>query len=80
MYLKMLFAESQPFFHVSMCWGMSYNNIFLASLFVFISVAVYSEPKGNMVCMFKGQQGGVTHIMFSPDGNLLYSGGRKVSW
>jgi hypothetical protein len=28
--------------------------------------------------MFEGQQGGVTHIAFSPDGTKLYSGGRKV--
>ncbi|XP_071085011.1 telomerase Cajal body protein 1-like [Haliotis cracherodii] len=41
------------------------------------SVALYHEPKGDMACMFQGQQGGVTHIMFSPDGNKLYSGGRK---
>ena len=32
----------------------------------------------DMVCMFQGQQGGVTHILFSPDGTKLYSGGRKV--
>ena len=29
--------------------------------------------------MFQGQQGGVTHIKFSPDGNKLFTGGRKVS-
>ena len=31
------------------------------------------------MCLVEGQVGGVTHIMFSPDGNKLYSGGRKVS-
>ena len=41
-------------------------------------MAVYSEPKGDMVCMFQGQQGGITHIAFSPDGNKLYTGARKV--
>lgn len=40
-------------------------------------VAVYNDP-GEMVCMFEGQQGGVTQLMFSPDGSKLYSGGRKV--
>ena len=42
------------------------------------TVALYAENKGDMLCMFQGQQGGITHIMFSPDGNQLYSGGRKV--
>ncbi|KAI0235615.1 Telomerase Cajal body protein 1 [Lamellibrachia satsuma] len=41
------------------------------------SVALYSEPKGEMLCMLQGQQGGVTQVMFSPDGTKLYSGGRK---
>jgi len=45
---------------------------------LFITVALYSEPAGEMVCMFEGQQGGVTQIKFSPDGTRLYSGGRKV--
>ena len=31
-----------------------------------------------MECMFEGQVGGVTHLLFSPDGTKLYSGGRKV--
>lgn len=41
------------------------------------SVAIYTEPRGDMMCMYHGQQGGVTHIKFSPDGNLLFTGGRK---
>ncbi|XP_060070641.1 telomerase Cajal body protein 1-like [Ylistrum balloti] len=41
------------------------------------AIAVYCEPKGEMACMFDGQQGGVTHLAFSPDGTKLYSGGRK---
>ena len=44
------------------------------------SVALYYEPAGDMVCVFEGQQGGVTHIAFSPDGTKLYSGGRKVMY
>ena len=43
------------------------------------TVALYSEPAGSMVCMFEGQHGGVTQVMFSPDGTKLYSGGRKVN-
>ncbi|KAK6195388.1 hypothetical protein SNE40_000832 [Patella caerulea] len=41
------------------------------------TIALYYEPKGELACCFKGQQGGVTHIKFSPDGTKLYSGGRK---
>ncbi|KAK3602482.1 hypothetical protein CHS0354_022348 [Potamilus streckersoni] len=43
------------------------------------TISVYHDPAGEMVCMFQGQQGGVTHIAFSPDGTKLYSGGRKDS-
>ena len=42
------------------------------------SVALYHEPQGEMICLFQGQQGGVTQLAFSPDGTKLYSGGRKV--
>jgi len=48
-------------------------------LTVWLTVAIYTEPHGDMMCMYQGQQGGVTHIRFSPDGNLLFTGGRKVS-
>jgi len=50
----------------------------LANLWRLLTVALYSEPAGAMVCMFEGQQGGVTQVKFSPDGTKLYSGGRKV--
>ncbi|XP_062522543.1 telomerase Cajal body protein 1-like isoform X2 [Corticium candelabrum] len=40
------------------------------------SIAIYS-PDGSVICVLQGQRGGVTHIMFSPDGNRLYTGGRK---
>lgn len=41
-------------------------------------VGLYYEPQGEAVFVFEGQQGGVTHIAFSPDGTKLFSGGRKV--
>jgi WD40 repeat protein len=40
------------------------------------TVALYATD-GSVVCVLQGQCGGVTHIAFSPDGNRLYSGGRK---
>lgn len=42
-------------------------------------VGLYYEPQGEAVFVFEGQQGGVTHIAFSPDGTKLFSGGRKVN-
>lgn len=42
------------------------------------SVGVYSDSDGELIFLLQGQQGGVTHVMFSPDGTKLYSGGRKV--
>lgn len=43
------------------------------------SVGVYSDSDGELIFLLQGQQGGVTHVMFSPDGTKLYSGGRKVT-
>ena len=54
---------------------MSSNNNFFPSL---PSVGVYSDSDGELIFLLQGQQGGVTHVMFSPDGAKLYSGGRKV--
>ncbi|GIY32614.1 telomerase Cajal body protein 1 [Caerostris extrusa] len=41
------------------------------------SIGIYSEPHGELEFLLKGQRGGVTQLQFSPDGNHLYSGGRK---
>jgi len=38
------------------------------------SIAMYSES--TLICLLQGQQGGITHLSFSPDGTKLYSGGR----
>lgn len=58
-----------------------YLHFFLHLKFIcIISVGIYSEPSGELECILEGQKGGVTQLQFSPDGNLLYSGGRKVSY
>nr|CAG4641725.1 EOG090X06W9 [Eurycercus lamellatus] len=41
------------------------------------TIGLYSEPDGTALCVLEGHRGGVTHVKFSPDGLVLYSGGRK---
>ncbi|XP_072114543.1 telomerase Cajal body protein 1 [Mobula birostris] len=41
------------------------------------TVGLYARDEGTVLSILQGHQGGVTHVVFSPDGNLLYSGGRK---
>ncbi|XP_043946111.1 telomerase Cajal body protein 1 [Protopterus annectens] len=41
------------------------------------TVGLYTLKDGILVTVLKGHQGGVTHAVFSPDGSLLYTGGRK---
>ena len=45
----------------------------------FCIVGLYSDSDGSHICSLLGHSGGVTHLLFSNDGNRLYSGGRKVS-
>ena len=57
----------------------SYFKFLKGYSFVFsLLVGVYSDPDGELIFLLQGLQGGVTHVMFSPDGTKLYSGGRKV--
>lgn len=51
--------------------------IFRPVFFLFL-VGIYCEPKGSLMSLVEGHRGGVTHLLFSPDANRLYSGGRKV--
>ncbi|KAG9454328.1 hypothetical protein H6P81_007232 [Aristolochia fimbriata] len=41
------------------------------------TVAIYSEANTELLFVLYGQTGGVTHVLFSKDGNYLYTGGRK---
>ncbi|KAM7530718.1 hypothetical protein LguiB_034128 [Lonicera macranthoides] len=41
------------------------------------STAIYREDKMELLYVLHGQEGGVTHVQFSKDGNYLYTGGRK---
>lgn len=41
------------------------------------TVGLYSEEMAGALWLIQGQSGGVTHLQFSPDGQRLYTGGRK---
>ncbi len=42
-------------------------------------VGIFIESTNEPVCLIQGHAGGLTHLIFSPDGNRLYSGSRKDS-
>ncbi|XP_075090924.1 uncharacterized protein LOC107773073 isoform X1 [Nicotiana tabacum] len=41
------------------------------------TTAIHREDNMELLYVLHGQEGGVTHVQFSKDGNYLYSGGRK---
>ncbi|KAM8972619.1 telomerase Cajal body protein 1 [Pelodytes ibericus] len=41
------------------------------------SLGLYSRHEGVPLAVLQGHHGGVTHLVFSPDGNCVFSGGRK---
>ncbi|KAG0575833.1 hypothetical protein KC19_5G034300 [Ceratodon purpureus] len=41
------------------------------------TTALYSEHNAELLFVLHGQEGGVTQLLFSKDGNYLYTGGRK---
>ncbi|XP_004504976.1 uncharacterized protein [Cicer arietinum] len=41
------------------------------------TTAIYREDNMELLYVLHGQEGGVTHVQFSRDGNYLYTGGRK---
>ncbi len=44
-----------------------------------LSVGLYCENTRGATIILEGVGSGVTHMLFSPDGNSLYVGLRKVS-
>uniref|UniRef100_A0A803LL72 Telomerase Cajal body protein 1 n=1 Tax=Chenopodium quinoa TaxID=63459 RepID=A0A803LL72_CHEQI len=42
------------------------------------TTAIYSEDNMELLYLLHGQEGGITHLQFSKDGNYLYTGARKV--
>uniref|UniRef100_A0A8C5P9H5 Telomerase Cajal body protein 1 n=1 Tax=Leptobrachium leishanense TaxID=445787 RepID=A0A8C5P9H5_9ANUR len=41
------------------------------------SIGLYSRHEGATLAVLQGHHGGVTHLVFSPSGHCVYSGGRK---
>ncbi|XP_022927126.1 telomerase Cajal body protein 1 [Cucurbita moschata] len=41
------------------------------------TTGIYREDNMELLYVLHGQEGGITHIQFSKDGNYLYTGGRK---
>ncbi|KAL0834509.1 telomerase Cajal body protein 1-like [Brassica napus] len=41
------------------------------------TTGIYREDNMELLYVLHGQEGGVTHVQFSKDGNYLYAGGRK---
>lgn len=58
------------------CFAFSPLGVYAAGSYC-KTVAVYSESDGVLQFILSGHHGGVTHLRFSPDGQQLYSGGRK---
>ncbi|XP_072033620.1 telomerase Cajal body protein 1-like [Amphiura filiformis] len=59
------------------CFAMNaYTGLYAAGSYS-KSIGLYEQSSGTSMCILEGQQGGVTHMIFSPDGEKLYSGGRK---
>ncbi|KAH7650723.1 Guanine nucleotide-binding protein [Dioscorea alata] len=44
------------------------------------STALYAEDNMELLYVLHGQSGGITQVLFSKDGNYLYTGGRKDSY
>ena len=38
------------------------------------SLAVYLDPRAQLLCKMDGQKGGITHLKFTPDGTKLLAG------
>ncbi|KAK9152163.1 hypothetical protein Syun_010472 [Stephania yunnanensis] len=41
------------------------------------TTAIYREDNMELLYVLHGQEGGITHVQFSRDGNYLYTGGRR---
>ena len=64
--------------HLAPILALVINRMILIVLSIACSVALYSDQVQGAICVFSDLQSGVTHLVFSPCGNFLFSGERKV--
>ena len=50
------------------------------NLFVLVLVDIYVQSSGTSMCILEGQQGGVTHLIYSPDGEVIQRWEEGMSW
>ncbi|KAE8620487.1 hypothetical protein XENTR_v10010274 [Xenopus tropicalis] len=77
-------CESRPTFHkkqgqagIISCIAFSPTQDIYACGSYSRSLGLYSRQEGVTLAILQGHQGGITHLGFSPDGNCVFSGGRK---
>ncbi|PIA54997.1 hypothetical protein AQUCO_00800019v1 [Aquilegia coerulea] len=68
--------EGQPGIISAIAFCPSHTGMFATGSYS-QTTAIYSENNMELLYLLHGQEGGVTHVQFSKDGNFLYTGGRK---
>ncbi|XP_033113668.1 telomerase Cajal body protein 1-like [Anneissia japonica] len=58
------------------CFAMDASGNLYAAGSYSKSIGIYCESSGTQYCVLEGHAGGVTQLMFSPDGTKVYSGAR----
>ncbi|KAK9112348.1 hypothetical protein Scep_019867 [Stephania cephalantha] len=84
--------EESPDFHMLKCKLMDPDGIIstlafcrahsgmLAAGSYSQTTAIYREDNMELLYVLHGQEGGITHVQFSRDGNYLYTGSRRVGF
>ncbi|XP_075492916.1 uncharacterized protein LOC142530895 [Primulina tabacum] len=68
--------EGQPGIISSIAFSPAYSGMLAAGSYS-QTTAIYRDDNMELLYVLHGQEGGVTHVLFSKDGNYLYTGGRK---
>ncbi|XP_035223781.1 telomerase Cajal body protein 1-like, partial [Stegodyphus dumicola] len=75
---RKIFAKKSGQHGIISCFAFTSSNLSISAAGSYQkSIGIYAEPSGFLISLLEGQKGGVTQLQFSPDGLLLYSGGRK---
>jgi WD40 repeat protein len=68
---------SQPGIVSSIAVNPSLRNLMAVGTYL-KTVGLYNNEDSSVICILEGHMGGVTQVMFSPDGSKMFSGGRRV--